>query len=44
VTTLEGAAGARIVALIPAHNEASRVARVVDGAAHHLPVVVVDDG
>jgi glycosyltransferase involved in cell wall biosynthesis len=44
VTTLEGAAGARIVALIPAHNEASRIARVVDGAAHHLPVVVVDDG
>ena len=33
-----------IVALVPAHNEAGRIERVVEGAARHLPVVVVDDG
>jgi glycosyltransferase involved in cell wall biosynthesis len=39
-TTLRG----RAVVLIPAHDEAPRVAGVVAGAARHLPVVVVDDG
>jgi glycosyltransferase involved in cell wall biosynthesis len=34
----------RILALIPAHNEAARIADVVIGAAAHLPVLVVDDG
>ena len=35
---------ARAVALIPAHNEAPRIAAVIEGAARHLPVLVVDDG
>jgi glycosyltransferase involved in cell wall biosynthesis len=33
-----------IVALIPAFQEGPRIARVVAGAAIHLPVLVVDDG
>ena len=33
-----------ILALIPAFNEAERVAGVVRGAGAHLPVLVVDDG
>jgi glycosyltransferase involved in cell wall biosynthesis len=37
-------AGGSIVALIPAFQEGPRIARVVAGAAVHLPVVVVDDG
>ena len=34
----------RVLALVPAHNEAPRIARVVRGAAAYLPVLVVDDG
>lgn len=34
----------RVLALIPAHDEAPRIAAVVLGAAAHLPVLVVDDG
>ncbi|MBN1993144.1 MAG: glycosyltransferase family 2 protein [Anaerolineae bacterium] len=34
----------RILALIPAHNEAPRIAPVITGALAHLPVLVVDDG
>ena len=30
--------------IIPAYNEAARVASVVTGAVEHLPVLVVDDG
>jgi len=33
-----------ILALIPAHDEAPRIAAVVRAAAAHLPVLVVDDG
>jgi glycosyltransferase involved in cell wall biosynthesis len=33
-----------IVALIPAHDEAPRIGAVVQAAAAHLPVLVVDDG
>jgi glycosyltransferase involved in cell wall biosynthesis len=33
-----------ILALIPAHDEAGRIERVVAGARRHLPVLVVDDG
>jgi glycosyltransferase involved in cell wall biosynthesis len=33
-----------IVAIIPAHNEATRVADVVSGALAHLPVILIDDG
>lgn len=36
--------GPRTVAIIPAHDEADRVADVVRGALAHLPVLVVDDG
>jgi glycosyltransferase involved in cell wall biosynthesis len=35
---------ARVLALIPAYNEANRVADVVAGARAHLAVLVVDDG
>ena len=34
----------RIVAVIPGYEEGPRIARVVEGAARSLPVVVVDDG
>jgi glycosyltransferase involved in cell wall biosynthesis len=33
-----------ILAVIPAHDEAGRIERVVGGARQHLPVLVVDDG
>lgn len=35
---------APILAVIPAHDEGPRIAGVVEGAAVHLPVLVVDDG
>ena len=38
-----GAVG-RIAVVIPAHDEAPRIAAVVAAALRHLPVVVVDDG
>jgi glycosyltransferase involved in cell wall biosynthesis len=44
VTTIGAAAQGRIVVLIPAHDEAAAIARVVEAAARHLPVLVVDDG
>jgi glycosyltransferase involved in cell wall biosynthesis len=34
----------KVVAIIPAHNEAPRIGAVVTAAAAHLPVLVVDDG
>jgi glycosyltransferase involved in cell wall biosynthesis len=34
----------RVLAVIPAHDEAPRIAAVIAGAAAHLPVLVVDDG
>jgi glycosyltransferase involved in cell wall biosynthesis len=34
----------RVIALIPAHDEAPRVGAVIAGALRHLPVLVVDDG
>lgn len=37
-------AASRIVALVPAHDEAPRIRAVVAGALRHLPVIVVDDG
>lgn len=33
-----------VLALIPAYNEVSRIAPVIQEAARHLPVLVVDDG
>ena len=34
----------KVLALIPAYNEAAHVAEVVTGTRAHLPVLVVDDG
>jgi glycosyltransferase involved in cell wall biosynthesis len=44
VTTVASAQHGRLVALIPAHDEAARIERVIAGAVRHLPVLVVDDG
>jgi hypothetical protein len=44
VTTVASAQQGRLVALIPAHDEAARIEHVVTGAIRHLPVLVVDDG
>jgi glycosyltransferase involved in cell wall biosynthesis len=44
VTIDAGAPGARVVALIPAHDEAPRIGAVVEAARLTLPVIVVDDG
>jgi glycosyltransferase involved in cell wall biosynthesis len=38
------APGGGVLALIPAHDEAPRIAPVIEGARRHLPVLVVDDG
>jgi glycosyltransferase involved in cell wall biosynthesis len=35
---------ARVLALIPAHNESGRIAPVIDAVKKKLPVLVVDDG
>ncbi len=40
----ESLSGAGILAVIPAHNEAPRISAVIEGAARHLPVLVIDDG
>jgi glycosyltransferase involved in cell wall biosynthesis len=37
-------AAPRVLALVPGHDEAPRIGRVVTAAARHLPVLVVDDG
>jgi glycosyltransferase involved in cell wall biosynthesis len=34
----------RVLAVVPAHDEAPRIVAVVRGAEMHLPVLVVDDG
>ncbi len=34
----------RVLAIVPAHDEAPRIAAVVRAAMEHLPVLVVDDG
>jgi glycosyltransferase involved in cell wall biosynthesis len=44
VTSLGSAQHGRLVAVIPAHDEAARIGRVVAAAARHLPVLVIDDG
>ena len=44
MTTLRTDGPGRIVALVPAHDEASQIGRVVEGARRHVPVLVVDDG
>jgi glycosyltransferase involved in cell wall biosynthesis len=44
VTTLRAGESGSILALVPAHDEAARIGRVVEGAKRHVPVLVVDDG
>jgi glycosyltransferase involved in cell wall biosynthesis len=44
VTSLRTDGAGRILALVPAHDEAPRIGRVVEGARKHVPVLVVDDG
>jgi glycosyltransferase involved in cell wall biosynthesis len=44
VSSAGAASGGAVLALIPAHNEAPRIGPVIEGAARHLPVLVVDDG
>jgi glycosyltransferase involved in cell wall biosynthesis len=44
MATVETPPRGRIVALIPAHDEARWIATVVAGALRHLAVLVVDDG
>ena len=44
MTTLDAGARGALLAVIPAHDEAPRVGRVVEAALRHLPVLVVDDG
>ena len=34
----------RVLALVPAHDEATRIVPVIQGTIRHMPVVVVDDG
>lgn len=34
----------KVLAMIPAYNEAERIARVITGVSKYLPVLVVDDG
>lgn len=41
---MQNSESSKVLALIPAYNEALRVAGVVAGALDHLPVLVVDDG
>ena len=44
VATVDTPPRGRILALIPAHDEAPRIGAVVRTALRHLPVLVVDDG
>ncbi len=44
MATVETPPRGRILALIPAHDEAPRIGAVVSSALRHLPVLVVDDG
>ncbi|HUQ44676.1 MAG TPA: glycosyltransferase family 2 protein [Candidatus Limnocylindria bacterium] len=44
MTTIGIEARGRLLAVIPAHDEATRIERVVRAATRHLPVLVVDDG
>ncbi|MEA3441288.1 MAG: glycosyltransferase family 2 protein [Chloroflexota bacterium] len=39
-----GNAAVRVLAIIPAYNEAERIAIVIKGALKYLPVLVIDDG
>jgi glycosyltransferase involved in cell wall biosynthesis len=41
---MEGSESTKILAIIPAYNEAGKIGRVVSAACEHLPVLVIDDG
>jgi len=43
-TPSPGILAPKILGLIPAYNEAQRIAAVVTGTLEHLPVLVIDDG
>jgi len=40
----EGAPRPRVLAVVPAHDEAPRIVPVIGAALRHVPVLVVDDG
>lgn len=44
MTTVGAGRDGRVLALVPAHNEAARIGVVVEAASRHMPVLVVDDG
>ena len=44
MTTPNGEAGPRILALVPGYEEGPRIGAVVEAALRHLPVLVIDDG
>jgi glycosyltransferase involved in cell wall biosynthesis len=44
VTRAGATSSGAVLVVIPAHNEAPRIGPVIEGAARHLPVLVVDDG
>lgn len=44
MSVLSPGLGQRVLALIPAHDEAARITAVIDGARRHVAVLVVDDG
>ncbi len=44
VVTIGTGAEGRILALVPAHDEASRIGPVIAGASAHVAVLVIDDG
>ena len=41
---VSGSMSRRVIAIIPAYDEAERIAPVIHKAQNHLPVLVVDDG
>ena len=44
MTSLDARVRGALLVVIPAHDEAPRIGRVVEAALRHLPVLVVDDG
>ncbi len=44
MTTVASGRQGRVLAVIPAHDEGARIARVVAAACRQLPVLVIDDG
>lgn len=44
MTALDARSRDALLVVVPAHDEAPRIGRVVEAARRHLPVLVVDDG